>query len=145
MFETMQYIWLAIILLTVIIETITVQMVSIWFVLGSGAALITSLFTDSISVQIFVFVLVTVISLVATRPFVKKVINFKKEDTNSGRFIGKDALVIEDINNEIGVGQVNVCGSIWTAKTIDGSVIKKGETVIVDSIKGVKLVVKPKK
>lgn len=80
--------------------------------------------------------------LFLTRPIVKKFLDFKKEDTNAGRFIGKTGFVTQTINNEFGEGLVNVSGSMWTARSIDSSVIKEGENVIVKSIEGVKLIVK---
>ena len=138
----MPYVWVGVVIFMSILEAVTAQFVSIWFVVGAIGALIASFFTSSVLVQSCVFVTVTLVSLVATRPIVKRMINFKKEDTNLGRYIGKKALVISEINNDLGLGQVNVSGSIWTARSVDGSKIKEGEIVIVDSINGVKLNVK---
>ena len=53
-------------------EACTVQLVSVWFAIGSAAACITSLFTDQIYIQVIVFVVVTAIALAVTRPLVKK-------------------------------------------------------------------------
>ncbi len=138
----MPYIWLAVIVVMAIVEACTVQIISIWFVVGGVAALISTAFTDSTFIQFIVFVLATALSLILTRPFVKKLLSFKKEDTNAGRYIGKNGIVIEEINNELGIGQVNVSGSIWTAKSADGSIIPKDCKVFVQEIKGVKLIVK---
>ena len=138
----MPYIWLAVIVVMAIVEACTVQIISIWFVVGGIAALISTAFTDSAFIQLIIFVLATALSLILTRPFVKRLLRFKKEDTNAGRYIGKNGIVIEEINNELGIGQVNVSGSIWTAKSIDGSIIPKDSKVFVEEIKGVKLIVK---
>lgn len=140
--QAMPYVWLAIIIIMSVAEACTAQLVSIWFVLGAIAALIVSLLVPSAVIQTAVFVGVTAISLLATRPFLRKIMHFEKEDTNLGRYIGKTGLVITEINNELGTGQVNVQGSVWTARSVDGSVIPEGKNVKVESIKGVKLNVK---
>ncbi|MCI9273511.1 MAG: NfeD family protein [Clostridiales bacterium] len=140
--DPMPYIWLAVIIVMAIVEAVTTQLVSIWFVLGGIVALIVSLFGVTLPVQLIVFVLVSTMALLITRPFVKKHMGFKKEDTNAGRYVGKVGKVIVEINNELGVGQVNVSGSIWTARAIDNSVIPLGANVTVESIEGVKLLVK---
>lgn len=140
--QFMSYIWLAIIIVMSIVEACTAQFVSIWFVIGAIVSLVVSIFLPSVTVQIIVFIAVTLLTLLLTRPFVKKLFNFKKEDTNSGRYIGKVGIVIKTINNEIGEGQVNISGSIWTAKSADDSMINEGENVKVESIQGVKVIVK---
>ena len=141
--DVMQYIWIAAIVLLAILEGATAQLVSIWFVIGGIAALITSIFTDAVWIQLTVFVLVSILSLLLTRPLVKKAMSFKKEDINAGRVVGQKAIVIETIENGQGKGQVNVCGSIWTARSMDQTVIPKGASVLVDAIEGVKLIVHP--
>lgn len=141
--DVMQYIWIAAIVLLAILEGATAQLVSIWFVIGGIAALIASIFTDAVWIQLTVFVLVSILSLLLTRPLVKKAMSFKKEDTNAGRVVGQKAIVIETIENDEGKGQVNVCGSIWTARSMDQTVIPKGASVLVDAIEGVKLIVHP--
>lgn len=137
----MPYIWLAVIVVAAVVEASTAQLVSIWFVVGGIGALIAELCGAPLWVQTVVFVVVTGITLLITRPLVKKLLNFKKEDTNAGRYIGKIGIVTGEINNQLGTGQVNVMGSIWTARSLDGSVIEIGTNVLVKSIEGVKLIV----
>ncbi len=127
-----------------VLEASTAQLVSIWFVVGGIGGLIASLFGASFSAQILTFALVTAATLIATRPLVKKVLDFKTTGTNADRYLGKIAVVTVEINNTLGTGQVNVLGSIWTARSADGSVIPVDTRVVVDSIDGVKLIVRPK-
>lgn len=140
--QFMPYIWLAVIVIMAVVEAASAQLISIWFVVGGIVALIVSLFGVPLSVQLTVFVLVTAVCLVATRPLVKKAMRFKKEDTNAGRYVGKIGKVIAEINNELGTGQVNVSGSVWTARSADGSILPKDANVAVEAIEGVKLIVK---
>ncbi|MDF2632355.1 MAG: NfeD family protein [Caproiciproducens sp.] len=135
------YFWLAVIVIAAIVEGTTAQLVSIWFVAGGVGALIAELCGAALWLQALIFVLVTGLTLIVTRPLVKKIMNFKKEDTNAGRYIGKDGVVITQINNTLGEGQVNVLGSVWTARSEDGSIIKIGENVRIKAIEGVKVIV----
>lgn len=141
----MSIIWLSIAIVLGIIEATTAQLVSIWFAVGAVGGCVTSLFTDSILIQIIVAVLVSLITLIATRPLAKRLINTKKTHTNSDRNIGKTAVVISDIDNVASTGQIKVGSSIWSAKSTDDTVIKKHSTVVVKAIEGVKLVVEQTK
>ena len=88
-----------------------------------------------------IFVLVSAIAVVATRPLVKRMINNKAEPTNADMVIGKTGIVTEKIDNLAPSGLVNVSGSVWTARAADNSVIEAGEKVIIKEISGVKLLV----
>ncbi len=137
--------WLIFTVVTAVLEGLTVQLVSVWFAIGGLAACITSLFTDSIPIQAVVFVVVTAIALVVTRPLVKKLRKKKAEPTNADRYIGKTAVVVERIDNENATGLVKVDNQKWTARSVDGSPIEEGLTVTVAAIEGVKLIVKQTK
>ena len=125
------------------LEGITAQLVSIWFVLGSVCAAITSIFTDSVPIQSAVFLVVSLIALVVTRPLVNKIRQKKgKTSTNADRLIGKIGIVISDIEDVQKVGQVKVEGEIWTAKS-QSAPIAKDSKIKVLAIEGVKLLVEP--
>ena len=65
----------------------------------------------------------------------------KKIETNAYSIIGKTGIVTQDINPTHSVGQVKISNEIWSAKTSDNSIIKKGSQIEVVSIDGVKAVV----
>lgn len=137
-------IWLIVAVVMAVVEAATVQLVSIWFALGAAAGCITSLFTESVSIQLIVFAVVSAIALMITRPLVKRIKVKKAEATNSDRFIGKEAVVIEAIDNAAAKGMVKVGTSKWTARSADDCPIEAGATVSVTAIEGVKLIVKTK-
>ena len=137
----MPYFWLAMIILAIVVESATTQLVSIWFVAGGAAALIASFCEAPIWLQWVLFVAVTGITLIVTRPFVRKKLDAKNTSTNADRYIGKKAVVIVPLDNIAGTGQVKVLGSIWTARSTDNSPIPEGTDVSVQSIEGVKLIV----
>lgn len=133
--------WLIFTVVTAVLEGLTVQLVSVWFAIGGLAACITSLFTDSIPIQAVVFVVVTAIALVVTRPLVKKIRKKKAEPTNADRYIGKTAVVVTAIDNQNAEGMVKVDNQKWTARSESGEIIPEGATVTVTAIEGVKLIV----
>ena len=137
----MYAVWLAVIIISVIAEAATTQLISIWFVGSAIFALIASIFTDYFAIQIIVFISTSILMLIFARPLLKRIMDFKKEHTNVDRYLGEHAVVISEINNQSGTGQVNVSGKCWSAKSIDDNIIKKGEHVRIESIEGVKLVV----
>ena len=140
--EKMYIVWICAAVLFGIFESLTAQLVSIWFVIGAVAALVSSLAGAELYVQIIVFIAVSVLMLLITRPLVKKKLIVKSEPTNADRCLGKTATVTEDIDNINATGQEKVDGQIWTARSINSSIIKKGTNVTVEKIDGVKLIVK---
>ena len=130
--------WIIVFLVLLFIELITVNLVSIWFAIGALAAYITTFFTDNITIQIIVFIVVSIIALLVTKPFMKKIRVRKVEPTNLDRVIGKEGVVTKDISKNA-FGEVNVKGSIWTATAKEE--ITKGTQVKVLKIDGVKLLV----
>lgn len=132
--------WLTVFIVLLFLELCTVNLVSIWFAIGSFASFFVSFFTDNMILQMIVFIVVSVVTLLVTKPFVKKV-KANKTMTNLDRVIGMEAVVTEDIF-KFHVGEVKVDGKKWSAKSDDE--LTKGEVVLVEKIDGVKLIVKKK-
>lgn len=130
--------WFILAVVCITIELITVNLVTIWFVFGAIAALIIASIIDNIIIQISVFILISIISLLATKPIVKKLRKRKIEPTNSDRVIGKTGIVTKEITKN-SYGEVKVNGSIWTAKS--DKKIKERAQIKVLNIEGVRLLV----
>ncbi len=141
--EYMVWVWLALLVLFIITEIATVQLTTVWFAGGALISMLLAAFgVKSITVQVIVFLAVSIVLLVATRPLVKKHINKKSLPTNADRSIGQSAVVTEEINNLEGKGAAKVNGVEWTARSENGDIIPAGATVTVIRIDGVKLIVK---
>ena len=138
----MLWFWILLIVALVIIEAVTVQLVTIWFAVGAVGGLIASAFNLDIWIQVLIFVTVSAITLIATRPLVKRFTKTNKEPTNADRFIGQTAVVTEPIDNIHGKGAVTVGGLEWTARTVNGATVEKDALVTVEKIEGAKLIVK---
>ena len=135
--------WLAAVIVLGVVEALTVGLVTVWFALGALAALISSLFGGPLWLQILLFIVVTAVTLVTTRPLVKKYFGKSSHKaTNADMVIGKQAHVTEDIDNLMGEGAVKCMGKEWSARSENGEAIAKGETVTAVKIEGVKLIVK---
>ena len=139
----MVYLWIALMVVFIVVEGLTVQLVSTWFAVGALGALITNLCGATTGWQIAVFFIVSIICLIITKPIVKKLTSKHIQPTNADRCIGQEAIVIEKIDNISGKGQVKVKGAVWTARSVDGQIIDKDERVKILSIDGVKLIVEP--
>lgn len=133
--------WAVAIVVFGILEAITAQLVSIWFLIGSVGALIAAVCNAPIWMQIVVFIAISVLALLLTKPLVKKYIKPKMQKTNADRCIGSEGIVLEEINNLSATGQVKVNGNVWTARASNGEIIPVNTVVIIDKIEGVKLLV----
>ena len=129
-------VWLIIVILLTLIEVATVNLTTIWFVVSGIIALIISLFVDNYILQFGIFVILGVILLITTKPFLTKFLKQHKVKTNIDRIIGMTGVVTEKIEKNKD-GEVKVDGKMWTAYA-DKS-IKKDELVKVLEIKGVKI------
>lgn len=136
-------IWLAGIILFAVLEAVTASaLVSIWFAVGSLAALITSFITDIFWIQVVVFFVVSIAVLCLVRPLSKKYFTPKTQATNADRLVGEQAIVTEEIDNLAATGQVRLKGQIWTARSEGEEKIPSGARVTVVRIEGVKVIVK---
>ena len=126
-----------------IIEMATIGFLIFWLGIGALLAMVTSFITDSILIQVIVFVVTSTVLLIFTRPLVNKFIKIPKEvKTNAYSMIGKKGIVIKNINNIEGDGQIKVDGEVWSAKSNTDEVIPKDTEIEIIEIDGVKAVVK---
>ena len=138
----MVFIWLVTVIIFLAVEISTVTLTSIWFAAGALAAMLIAMFNGHIIVQIIAFLIVAFGLLYATKPWSKKFIDTKKENTNADRAIGQEVRVMERVSNIDQTGRVFVNGLDWTARTEDDNItIEQGELVRVLRIAGVKLIV----
>ncbi len=134
-------VWLILLLAFAALEGVTVGLTSIWFAAGALAALIAALLHGPLWLQIALFLVVSILCLLAVRPLARKYINTQVQPTNADRVIGAEARVTEDIDNIQGKGAVSIGGIIWTARSDSDEVIPAGSLVRVLRIEGVKVFV----
>lgn len=139
----MVMLWLIVLIVSIVVEVATLGLTSIWFAGGALIALIVAAIGGPVWLQVLSFLVVSLVLLAFTRPIAVKYFNKDRERTNVESLIGRQALVISEINNLEGIGQVNVGGQEWSARTeVEGIVLREGTIVIVTAVSGVKLIVK---
>lgn len=134
--------WLLAMIAFFIAEAATLHaLVSVWFAIASIGSLIAAMCGLDFVWQLMIFIVGSAVLLIATRPLVRKIRQKKVPDPTEEYDIGKTAVVIEDINNETGLGRVKLDGSYWSARSADGGNISEGTVVTVRKIDGSKLIV----
>lgn len=141
-------VWLLLLVLLLGLEAVTLGLTTIWFAGGALTGFILSLIGVDLLWQLIMFCVVSVLLLIFTRPVAVKWLNKDRVKTNAESLIGEAAVVVEQIDNLTGSGQVQVRGQFWTARNeeVEGNgVIEIGKTVKIQKISGVKLIVKEEK
>ena len=137
----MTEVWLIFFIILVIIELITVNLVTIWFALGALITSLVSLYTTDTVILLAFFVVTSLLLLILTKPVVKKLKVQKVVATNLDQVIGKTGIVSVPIEKDK-IGEVKVLGKTWSAYS--DKEISKDKKVKILSISGVKLKVEEK-
>ena len=139
----MNYVWFGLLVLFILVEAGTVNMVSAWFAIGALAALIVALIGAEIWLQVLVFLTVSAVALALLRPIAKKHFTPRITRTNVDAMVGKTCLCITPIDNLASTGQVKLGDVEWTARSTTGEPIPAGPQVKIDRVEGVKVYVTP--
>ena len=135
--------WIAVIAVAIIVEVVTDQLISIWFVPGAIVATILDYFNVGLVWQVLVVLLVATAGIVFAKTYLAKRIDSKIVKTNIEAIIGERCVVTEKIDNYVGCGQVKIKGQIWSARGVEeDSVFEEGDILHVVAIEGVKVICK---
>ena len=137
----MTYLWILVIIVSLVVEAGTYALVAVWFVPAAAVCIVLSVFDLSIAIQVLVFFVISLVSILFFRKYLEKKIKTNAVPTNADAVIGKIGIVTENIDNINFKGQVKIDGQIWSARTKDTSLLEKGDTVRILAIEGVKLIV----
>ena len=137
------YYWLILFAILLAVEIFTLGLTTIWFAGGALVAFFAALAGANLYVQLILWLVVSVLLLVCTRPVAKKYICKKQEKTNVDSLVGQETVVCEDISNRENTGKVMINGIEWTARAEDPTAMyEKGSIVRILRIEGVKVIVK---
>lgn len=143
--DNMLFIWLIALIVLIVIELATMGLTTIWFALGALVAAITAALHAPVVLQVVLFLVISIVSFIFTRPLAVKYFNRDRVRTNVESLIGRQGVVISEINNVEGIGQIQVGGQEWSARTrMDSMTVPVGTVVVVYAVNGVKLIVEPK-
>ena len=139
----MGWIWIAVIVIAFVVELLTDQLISIWFVPGAIIATVLAFCDVEPIWQILVVLVTAALGIVFAKTVLVKKLRSSIVKTNIDAIIGERCVVTEKIDNYVGCGQVKVKGQIWSARSVDEStVFEPGEVLVVVAIEGVKLICK---
>ena len=133
--------WLAAMVIFIIAEATTVTLVSIWFAVGALGAVLIALLGGGLTLQVTVFLALAIVLLIFLRGAVRKHFAPRITRTNVDSVIGATGIVVTPVNNIAALGQVQINGVEWSARSTDGTHIGAGALVKVDKIEGVKVFV----
>ena len=136
--------WIAVIILAIVIEALTDQLISIWFVPAAMVATIMDFCKVDIIWQVLVFVLISIAGIVVSKTLLSKYFARSGDSkTNIEAIVGERCVVTEKIDNFAGCGQAKVKGQIWSARGVnENDVFEVGEVLDIVAIEGVKLICK---
>lgn len=133
--------WLIAMVIFLLFEIATVALTTIWFAAGALVASVLSMFCDSLYVQLLVFAIVSLATLIMLRPSVVRKFNEKTNKTNIDEWIGKRVRIIEKVDNGAATGGAVLNGQEWTARAQDDNVtFDVGDMATIADISGVKLI-----
>ena len=137
-------IWLAALVILLLAEALTLGLTTLWFAGGALIALIAALVGANVWVQLGIFLAVSLLLLIFTRPAALRYMNKSTLKTNVDSLTGEVGVVSERIDNLEATGKVKLNDVLWTARSEDGTVIEEGAVVEISRVEGVKLIVKMK-
>jgi membrane protein implicated in regulation of membrane protease activity len=140
----MEYLWLwgAVFVITAAAECASLQLVSIWFTVGAAGAFAAAFFKVGFTGQLAIFVGVSLVLLIATRPLLKKIRVKQTPKMNADKNIGETAVLIEAVSPALGTGRVRHNGVDWMAVSENGADIPAGTVVQITAVEGAKLIVR---
>lgn len=142
-YDNLPWFWLAVAILCTVIEAFTFGLATIWFAIGAVVMIFLSFAPIPFPWQILIFLVMSSLLLIFSRPLAIKKLKVGKEKTNTDGLIGKNALVVKEITH-FDKGEVKIHGVIWSAMATDEGKIPEGCECIIESIEGATLKVRPK-
>lgn len=140
------WIWIAVIVIAIVAEVITDQLVSIWFVPAAIIAVILDFINLDIIWQVLVFLVLSAAFIIIAKTVLLRISADRITKTNIDAIVGERCVVTEKIDNYAGCGQVRINGQIWSARgSRENDVFEVGETLDIVAIEGVKLICKNNK
>lgn len=139
--NNLPWVWVAVTIICIVVETLTMSLTTIWFAIGAFVMVFVAFTPLPFVAQLFIFVVISLLLLIFTRPIVQKKFNQKKIATNYERIIGQIALVTKKIT-ATEKGTIKINGMEWTASVNEDIVLEEGSNCVIENIEGVTAYVK---
>lgn len=136
------WIWAALAIIFFIAEVFTLGFFLVCFGIGAVAAALLALLGFDVIWQLVIFIAVSLVALAFLRPLAKRAGDHVANPGGIDRVIGKQAVVLEEINPHTATGRVRIEREEWRADTY-GAAIPKGALVVVMEVTGTRVMVEP--
>lgn len=133
-------VWIVFIIVTIIIEIETLDLISIWFTLGAVGALIAAALDADLLIQVGIFISISILLLLATRPLAKGMSKKQRIATNADRVVGMIGIITKEVT-PYQLGEIKVDYSLWRATNLNNQTFEVGEKALIKAISGTKLVI----
>ena len=134
--------WGLVLIVTVILELATLNLVSVWFSIAALVAMIAAFLGASLVLQFVLFILLSVIGFLVFVFVVRPKLDKRAiTATNVDRIVGKEGVVVDTICSTTGSGLIKVSGQTWSARLEDEGRLEEGTAIRVKEIRGVKAIV----
>ena len=140
-YVSIRWIWVALTIIFSLIEIFTLGLTTVWFALAALVLVFLSFLPIPLVYQIIIFLAISAVLLIFTRPVAVKKLKAGREKTNVDSLVGKHALVTKQIG-EFDRGEVKLNGQIWTARSENDTKINEGTKCEVVRIEGVHAIVR---
>lgn len=137
------WIWVGVIALSLIIEFVTLELVSVWFIFGGIVSLILQVCGVGYEIQIAAFIVVSIGLMLGLRKITLKWLTKNSVKTNTDALVGKSFELIDPITKNTN-GSIKINGVVWSATTEDKTSIKSGVEVVITEIRGNTVIVAKK-
>ncbi len=134
--------WGVIFVVSLIAEIASMQLISIWFTVGSVGAFIAAMNGVGFPGQLGIFVIISVLLLLITRPLLAKLRVRQEPRTNADKAVGESAVIIEEVNPALGTGRAKIGGVDWIAVSETGEILPAETIVCITRVEGAKLFVR---
>ena len=135
------WVWIAVIVAAIVVEILTDQLISIWFVPGAIVATILDFCKVGAVWQVLTVLLFAIGGIIFARLYLVKKLHSKIIKTNIDAIIGERCVVTEKIDNYAGCGQVKIKGQLWSARGVgEDDIFDEGDVLHVVAIEGVKVI-----
>ena len=134
-------IWIIVAGVFFIAEIFTTGFLVFWFGLGALIVSFLSFIIPDIIIQTIIFLILSVIFIISTRPLVNKFLKTKNVQTNVFSEVGKHGIVIQELDSKKNQGQIKVKGEVWSAEELNGKNVPVDTEVVIVKIDGVKAIV----
>jgi membrane protein implicated in regulation of membrane protease activity len=137
-----RWIWVSLVIIFALVEVFTLGLTTVWFAIAALIMAFLSFFHMPLTVQVLIFLVISALLLIFTRPLAIKKFKIGREKTNVDSLVGKHTLVVKTIG-EFERGEAKINGQIWSARSEDNTEITKGKKCEILRIEGVQLIVRP--